>query len=213
MHHYTTENIRNIALVGQSDTGKTILTEALLHQAGTIKTQGKIESGNTVCDFEPLEKEYQHSLNTAVVSLEQHDKHINILDTPGSPDLMGHSLSSLSAVETAAVVINAASGIEMVTRRMLDRAAEQKLCRMIIINKIDAQELHLPELVANIKETFGKECLPINLPAENGTKVVDCFFNPTGESDFGTVAAAHTEIIDQVVEVDDELMEIYLEPL
>ncbi|HAI68786.1 MAG TPA: elongation factor G [Gammaproteobacteria bacterium] len=211
MPHYTTENIRNIALVGQSDTGKTILTEALLHQAGAINTQGKIESGNTVCDFEPLEKEYQHSLNTTIVSLEQHDKHINILDTPGSPDLIGHSLSSLSAVETAAVVINATAGIEMLTHRMLDRAAEEKLCRMIIINKIDAEELHLPKLVANIKETFGKECLPINLPAENGTKVVDCFFNPTGESDFGTVAQAHTEIIDQVVEVDDELMEVYLE--
>jgi elongation factor G len=211
MPHYTTENIRNIALVGQSNVGKTILTEALLHQAGVIKTEGQIENGNTVCDFEALEKEYQHSLNTAVVSLDQNGKHINILDTPGSPDLMGHSISSLAAVETTAVVINAATGIEMVTRRMLDRAAEQKLCRMIIINKIDAPELNLPDLLANIKETFGNECLPINLPAENGTKVVDCFFNPSGDSDFGSVADAHTEIIDQVVEVDEALMEVYLE--
>ena len=211
MPHYTTENIRNIALVGQNDAGKTTLAEMLLHQAGAINTPGKVENGHTVCDFDPLEKEYQHSLNTALVSCSQHDKHINILDTPGYPDFMGHSLSALSAVETVAVVINATSGIEMVTRRMLERAAEQKLCRMIIINKIDAPELDLPGLVAEIKATFGNECLPINLPADNGTKVVDCFFNPTGESDFGTVADAHTQIIDQVVEVDEELMEIYLE--
>jgi len=209
MPHYTTENIRNIALVGQNDAGKTTLTEALLHQAGAINTPGKVENGNTICDFEPLEKEHQHSLSTAIVSLDQDDKHINILDTPGYPDLMGHALSAFEAVETVAVVINASAGIEMLARRMLERAAEQKECRMIIINKIDVPELDLSGLVAEIKASFGNECLPINLP--NGTKVVDCFFNPSGDSDFGAVADAHTQIIDQVVEVDEKLMEIYLE--
>jgi elongation factor G len=211
MPHYTTENIRNIALVGQNDAGKTTLTEALLHQAGVINTPGKVENGNTVCDFDPLEKEHQHSLSTAFVSLDQDGKHINLLDTPGYPDFMGHSLSAFEAVETVAVVINATAGIEMLARRMLERAAEHKECRMIIINKIDAPELDLPGLVAQIKAAFGNECLPINLPADKGAKVVDCFFNPSGESDLGPVADAHTQIIDQVVEVDEELMEIYLE--
>jgi elongation factor G len=211
MPHYTTENIRNIAIVGQNDAGKTTLTEALLHQAGAINNLGKVENGTTVCDFDPLEKEHQHSLNTAIASLDQDGKHINLLDTPGYPDFMGHALSAFEAVETVAVVINASAGIEMVARRMLERAAEQKECRMIIINKIDAPELDLPGLLAEIKAAFGNECLPINLPANNATKVVDCFFNPTGDSDFGSVADAHTQIIDQVVEVDEELMEIYLE--
>ncbi len=211
MPRYTTENIHNIALVGQSDAGKTTLIEALLHQSGAINTPGKVESGNTVCDFDPLEKEYQHSLNTTIVSLDLDGKHINFLDTPGYPDLMGHSLSTFEAVETVAVVINAQAGIEMMTRRMLERAAQHKLCRMIIINKIDAPELDLPGLVADIKAAFGNECLPINLPAENAANIVDCFFNPNGESDFGSVADAHTEIIDQVVEVDEDLMEVYLE--
>ncbi|MDM8560185.1 elongation factor G [Candidatus Parabeggiatoa sp. HSG14] len=211
MPHYTTEDIRNIALVGQTDAGKTTLTEALLHQAGVVNTPGKVENGNTVSDFDTLEKEHQHSLSTAIVNLEQDGKHINILDTPGYPDFMGHSLSALEAVETMAVVINAAAGIEMITRRMLEQAAQHKLCRMIIINKIDAPELNLQSLVADIKTMFGNECLPINLPAENGTKVIDCFSNKTGESDFGAVADAHTQIIDQVVEVDEALMEIYLE--
>lgn len=211
MPHYTTENIRNIALVGQNDAGKTTLTEALLHKAGAINTPGKVENGNTVCDFDPLEKDYQHSLSTAIVSIDQDGKHINILDNPGYPDFMGHSLSAFEAVETVAVVINAAAGIEMVSRRMLERATEHKLCRAIIINKIDVPELDLPGLITEIKTTFGSECLPINLPAENGAKVVDCFFNPSGESDFGAVADAHTQIIDQVVEVDEKLMEVYLE--
>jgi len=211
MPHYTTENIRNIALVGQNDAGKTTLTEVLLHQTGAINTPGKVENGTTVCDFEPLEKEHQHSLNTAIISLDQDGKHINLLDTPGYPDFMGHALSTFEAVETVAVVINASAGIEMVARRMLERAAEQKECRIIIINKIDTPELDLPGLLAEIKAAFGNECLPINLPADNATKVVDCFFNPTGDSDFGSVADAHTQIIDQVVEVDEELMEIYLE--
>jgi elongation factor G len=211
MLEYTTENICNIAIVGQNNVGKTTLTEALLHQAGAIKTPGKVENGNTVCDFDALEKEHQHSLSTSLVSFEQNDKHINLLDTPGYPDLMGHSLSVLSAVETVAVVVNASTGIEMMTRRMLERASEQKLCRLIIINKIDTPELDLSTLIENLKTNFGDECLPINLPAENGTKVIDCFSNPSGESDLGPVAAAHTKIIDQVVEVDEELMEVYLE--
>ncbi len=211
MPHYTTEDIRNIALVGQNDAGKTTLVESLLYHAGVINSLGKVENGNTVCDFDPIEKDYQHSLSTAIVNLDQHGKHINILDTPGYPDFMGHSLSAFDAVETVAIVINASAGIEMVSRHLLERAAEQKECRMIIINKIDALDLDLPKLVAEIKSAFGNECLPINLPAENGTKVVDCFFNPSGESDFGPVADAHTEIIDQVVEVDEKLMELYLE--
>jgi elongation factor G len=211
MPHYTTEDIRNIALVGQNDAGKTTLVESLLYQAGVINSLGKVENGNTVCDFDPIEKDYQHSLSTTIVNLDQHGKHINILDTPGYPDFMGHSLSAFDAVETVAVVINASAGIEMVSRRLLERAAEQKECRMIIINKIDALDLDLPTLVADIKSVFGNECLPINLPADKGTKVVDCFFKSTGESDFGLVADAHTQIIDQVVEVDENLMEIYLE--
>lgn len=211
MPKYTTENICNIALVGQNGAGKTTLTEALLHQAGTISTPGKVENGTTVCDFEPLEKEHQHSLSTSLVSIDRNGKHINLLDTPGYPDLMGHSLSAFSAVETVAVVINAPTGIEMMTRRMLEQAAEQKLCRMIIINKIDTPEVNLSALVEDIQANFGDECLPINLPADNGTKVIDCFSDATSESDLGSVAEAHTKIVDQVVEVDEELMEIYLE--
>lgn len=211
MPQYTTKDLCNIALVGQSGAGKTTLVESLLHKAGIISTPGKVENGNTVCDFDPVEKEYQHSLNAALVHFNYNKTHLNLIDTPGYPDFIGHTISILPAVETIAVVINAQTGIEMVTRRLLEQAAKQNECRMIIINKIDLPELNLPQLVADIKATFGDVCLPINLPANQGQAVVDCFFTPAGNSDFGSVAEAHTKIIDQVVEVDEKLMELYLE--
>ena len=109
------------------------------------------------------------------------------------------------------MVISAQSGIEMIASRMMDWAAKRRLCRLVIVNKIDAENVDLPSLLASIQSLFGKECLPINLPAGGGKRVVDCFFNPDGESDFSSVGQAHSALVDQVVEVDEELMALYLE--
>ena len=208
---YTTESIRNIALVGHGAAGKTTLVESILHHAGKLPAPGAVEKGNTVCDFDPQEKAHQHSLDSALVNLDYHDAHINLIDTPGFPDFLGQAIAVLPAVETVAVVINAQTGIEVVTQRMMERAAERQQCRMIIVSKIDAENLDLPGLLEQIQDSFGRECLPINLPANNAASVVDCFFNPAGDSDFSSVAAAHSALIDQVVEMDEELMALYLE--
>jgi elongation factor G len=211
MPKYTTEDIRNIALFGHGGAGKTMLAEALLHEAGAIGHIGDIDKGSTVSDFTDEEKEHKHSLYCTPLHFDFQGKHINLLDTPGYPDFIGHAMLALPAVETAVVVINAAAGIEPVTRRIMERAGERKLCRMIIINRIDAENIDLPGLVEQIREQFGTNCLPINLPADGATKVIDCFANAEGDSDFGPVADAHTNIVDQVVEVDEQLMELYLE--
>jgi elongation factor G len=211
MPKFSPEAIRAIALVGHGGSGKTTLAEALLHRAGAIGAPGSVEKGTTVCDFDPLEKTYQHSLNASVVHLHHRDTRIHLIDTPGLPDFIGRAIGALPAVETAAVVVNAQNGIEMITHRMMQLAAKRNLCRMIIINRIDAENVDLPALLARIQAAFGKECLPINLPANGGKTVVDCFFSPAGESDFSSVAAAHQALIDQVVEVDEALMEKYLE--
>ena len=211
MPRYTSEAIRNISLVGQSGCGKTTLVEALLHAAGAISAPGSVERGSTACDFDPLEKQYQHSLSSSVVSLDHDNIHVNLVDTPGMADFIGQAIASFPAVETVAVVVDAQAGIEPVTRRMLEWAAARKLCRMIIVNRIDAEGVDLPALVESIREEFGPECLPINLPADNGAKVVDCFYNPDGDADFSSVSDAHGTIIDQVVEVDEAMMELYLE--
>jgi len=212
MASYSTEDIRNIALVGHSGSGKTTLIESMLYRSGAISSAGSVEKGNTVSDFDAQEKAYKHSLNSTIVSMDYHGGHINLIDTPGYPDFMGRALAVLPAVETCAVVINAQTGIEMITRRMMDIAKDRGLDRLIIVNKIDAEQVDLEKLMIQIKETFGSECLPINLPAENNQKVVDCFFSPSGdETDFSSVSEAHTQIVDQVVELDEVLMEIYLE--
>ena len=209
---YTTTDIRNIALVGHTGSGKTWLAEALLKQAGTIPAKGSLERGTTVCDFDPLEKELKHSLDAALCSLDYGGKHINLIDTPGYPDFAGRSLSVLPAVETAAIVINAQSGVEMMTERMMATAAERGLARIIVINHIDAENVNLHQVLRDVRESFGRECLPLNLPAGGGSKVTDCFFSPSDEeTDFASVSAAHTEMVDQIVEVDEELMELYLE--
>jgi elongation factor G len=212
MVNYSTHDIHNIALVGHAGSGKTSLIESLLHRSGMINSKGTIERGDTVCDSDDLEKELQHSLDIAITHLNHQNKQINIIDTPGYADFLGRGISILPAVESALVVINAATGIEPVTIRMMDAAKRRNLCRFIIINKIDVADLDLTALLENIQETFGKECLPINLPAENGQKVIDCYFQPGGDAtDISSVNQAHDNLVDQVVEVDEALMELYLE--
>lgn len=205
------EAIRTIALAGHGGSGKTTLAEALLARAGAITSTGSVEKGTTVCDFDPLEKQYQHSLNASVVHLLHGETRVHLIDTPGLPDFIGRAIGALPAVETAAIVVNAQNGVEMITSRMMQWAKKRDLCRMIIVNKIDAENVDLPGLLARIQAAFGRECLPINLPAEGGKRVVDCFFNPSGTADFSSVEAAHSALVDQVVEVDEELMAKYLE--
>lgn len=211
MSSYSVEQIRTVALVGHGDSGKTLLAEALLQHAGAIPSMGSLERGDTLCDSDPMEREYHHSLAAALAHFEHAGAHIRLVDTPGYPDFIGHALPALAAVETALVVVNAQNGIELSTRRMMDWAGERGLCRMLVVNKIDAERVDLPALLAGLRESFGKEVLPLNLPAEGGTRVVDCFFNPDGEADFSSVAEAHQALVDQVVEVDEALMAHYLE--
>jgi elongation factor G len=211
MANYATENIRTVALVGQGGAGKTTLAEALLLKTGAIKEAGSVERGTTVADFEALEKTWQHSLRSAVLHLDTPEVRIHLVDTPGFPDFIGQAIGALDAVESAAVVVSAQSGLEMIASRMMEWAGKRRLCRLVIVNKIDAENVDLPKVLAGIQAAFGKECLPINLPADGGRKVVDCFFNPDGEADFSSVAAAHRALVDQVVEVDEELMSLYLE--
>lgn len=206
--------IRTIALVGQTAAGKTSLVEALLCKAGAIGAPGSLERGTTVSDFDPMERRAQHSLNAALVHFSHDGANIHLVDTPGYADFVGQSMTALEAVDTAAVVVNAQVGIEMMTSRMMEWAGKRNLCRMIIVNKIEAQGLDLPGLVAQLQLEFGKECLPLNLPAAGGTEVVDCFFNPAAqpghEADFSSVEKAHRALVEQVVEVDPEFVERYL---
>jgi elongation factor G len=205
--------LRTLALVGPATAGKTSLVEALLWKAGALGAPGSVERGSTISDHDPLEKKAQRSLNSSVVHFDHRGVHVHLVDTPGAPDFLGQSLPALEAVETAAVVIGATTGLEPMADRMMQWAAQRERDRLIIVNKIDAQGVNIEALVAQIQAAFGKECLPVNLPAERGARVVDCFYNMAQDgpaTDFSSVAQAHRALVEQVVEVDAAFVERYL---
>ena len=209
---YTTQGIRNVGLVGQAGAGKTWLLESLLLQAGAIRNRGSLQRGTTVSDSDEQERRLQHSLDTALCGFDHGNIHVNVIDTPGYPDFLGRTLSVLEAVETAALVVSATGGIDTMTQRLMDFAQERELCRLVIVNKIDSRDAKPAEVLQQVRDSFGAQCLPLNLPADSGTAVVDCFFQASGRAtDFSSVAAAHTQIIDQVIELDEDLMALYLE--
>lgn len=211
MSQNSSAQIRTVALVGHGAAGKTTLAETLLAASGAINSRGAVEKGNTVCDFDPIEKELGHSLQASLVSFNWDGTQVHLIDTPGYPDFAGHAIGALAAVDTALVVINAQTGIELSTERMFTLAGERGLCRMIVVNKIDADNVDLPALVADIRERFGKQCLLLDLPAHHGKDVVELLGHDSGESDFASVSAAHRSLIDQIIEEDDSLMARYLE--
>jgi elongation factor G len=211
MASYATESIRAVALAGHGGSGKTTLAEALLFKAGAIPAKGAVEKGSTVCDFDPQEKSAGHSLNSALVNFAAEGVHIHLVDAPGYPDFAGQAFAALAAVDTAMVVINAQTGVELMTERMMRAAKARGLARMVVINKIDADNVDLPGLVADIRERFGAECKVLDLPAHNRADVVEVLEHESGDADFDTVAHAHRELIDQLVEEDEDLLARYLE--
>jgi elongation factor G len=207
----TPEKIRNIALAGHAGAGKTTLFEALLLAGARINSAGSIERGTTVSDFDPLEREQRHSIDTSLASIDRDACRIQLIDTPGYADFRGPTLSAMNAVETMAVVVHAASGIEHGTRRMMQYAGQRKLARVLVVNGIDQVDGSLGDLVTELREVFGSECLPVNLPSGHAAKVLDCFFHAEGETDFSSLAEAHRQILDQVVEIDETVMAHYLD--
>lgn len=208
---HSTREIRNVALAGHPGAGKTTLFEALLLAGGALQAAGSIERGNTVSDHDPAERERGHSIDSALASIDLPGLHLNLIDTPGYPDFRGAALPPLAVVETAAVVVDAGRGVQHGTRRIMQRAEARRLCRMLVVNKIDQEGVDAAALLADLREAFGAQVLPLNLPADRGRRVVDCFAHEDGESDAGPVAQWHRAIVDQVVEINETVMEHYLD--
>ncbi len=205
-----TGDIRNIVLLGHGGSGKTSLAEAMLHKSGATNRLGSVDDKTSICDYYDEEKEHQHSIQSALVHINHAGKLINIIDTPGYPDFIGPAIKAIPAAETAVIVISAPAGIETNTRKMFQLAAEANMPRLIVINKMDAENVAFPELIKGIQETFGSQCRCANLPAADKASIIDCIENETGDSPLMDVAQAHTELIESVIEADDDLMESYL---
>ena len=213
MPNHATRELRNVAVVGHGGSGKTTLVESLLAAAGAVTVAGSVEKGTAVCDYEPEERAHQQSLWNAIASLDHDSARITFVDTPGYPDFLGRALPALAAVETAAVVVDARSGIQTTTRRAMEAAAARGLARLVVVNKIDVPDPDLAALLESLREVFGSRCLPVSLPAPGRGHVVDCFFDPdaSAATEFSSVEEAQSRVVDQAVETDEELMETFLE--
>jgi len=203
--------VRSVAVLGHAGSGKTSLVETMLANAGAISAQGSVEKGTTVCDFEPLERQYGHSLQSAQANLEWEGRRIYVTDTPGMPDFASQSIAALCAADTALIVIDAQAGVQLMAERMMRMAAARGMCRMIVVNKIDADDVDLPGLLRDLRERFGSQCLLLDLPAHHGQDVIEVLEHDSGDADFDSVAAAHRALIDQIVEEDETLLARYLE--
>ncbi len=211
-----TAQIRNIAFIGHGDSGKTTLVEALLFAAKAITRKGSIEDGTTVSDHTPEEKDRKNSIDLAIASASAGGKHLNLLDAPGYSDFIGEAVSSLYAADAAVVAVNALSGVMVNTRKLWQLAVEREVPRFLVVTKADQANVDFPALLNSIQESFGKECIPVVLPAEPGPKVkavVNVLEQP--EALTGPLAdlakPSRDRLMDAIVEVDDKLMERYLE--
>ncbi len=211
MPSYSTGDIRNILLAGHGGSGKTTLADAMLFATGAVNRKGSVADGTSFSDFEKEEKEHQHSIYASILHANHQGKRINIIDAPGSPDLIGQAIACMPAIETVVIVVNAQSGVEVVTRRLMEIAGQRGIPRAVIVNKIDMPEVDLKAIVAQVQEAFGKSCLPINLPGDGGKAIVDCLTNKEGKADFSSVAEARSAVLDSIVELDEALMAKYLD--
>lgn len=206
---YRPQDIRNIALLGHAGVGKTTLAEALLHRSGAIARMGSVNEATTVSDFEPEAKAHGHSTSTSLLFASWEGKELNIIDTPGHPELLGQALSALPAVETAVLVVDAATGLRQTTRRLFAAAGELGLARMVVINRIDQNPNGLEALVEELKRELGPKLHCINLPIRGASDVVDCFDQEGGRADFCDVGTVHREMLESSIEVDDDIVERY----
>jgi elongation factor G len=209
------EEIRNVAFVGHSSSGKTMLAEAMLLKGGALNRLGKISDGTTTSDFDADEKEVQKSLYSSLLHVTWRGREINIIDTPGSADFVGHVYGALSVAELALISVNASYGIEIGTRKAWDLARQQGCACMFVITRMDAETAQFDDVVVSLQATFGPECTPLVIPIGSGnsfTGVVN-LLHPSAVPDTlrDTVEERRGILMESVISGDDILLERYLE--
>ena len=168
-----------------------------------------------MCDFDEEEKHHKYSIEAALVHFDHGGKHFNLIDTPGYPDFIGQAIGALRAVETACIVVNAHSGIEVNTRRMFQEAGKAGVGRIIVISKMDTENIDFPKLVGTIQEMWGKICVPLNVPLGSGHdfKGVASTLKPAADATGALmdVAAANQSLIETIVETDEDVLARYFD--
>jgi elongation factor G len=229
MKVYQTNEIRNIAIIGGSKSGKTTLSEAMLYESGVIKRRGSVDNGNTVTDYFPVEKEYGYSVFSTIFSVEWNNKKLNFIDSPGSDDFAGAAVSSLSITDTALMVLNGQYGVEVGTIN-LSRYAE-KLAKPVIflINQLDREHADYDNVLNQLKENYGGKVVPVQYPVQTGQnfhQMVDVLkmkmyqWKPEGgvpeildipDSEKAKAEELHNALVEAAAENDEALMEKFFD--
>jgi len=213
---YHIADIRNVALAGHGASGKTSLADALLFAAGAIARKGSVDDGTSTLDIDDEEKRRHFTIDCHLGHLAWNGKQVHLVDSPGYPDFIGNALSALAAVENVVLAVSGPAGIEVNTRRLFQEARRLGLGRFIVITKMDAENVDYRSDLEAIRENFGAQCVPFNVPVGHGTTfsgVIDvlkehdenppeCPLPPT---------EAYQMVVEQIVETDEDLMMRYLE--
>jgi len=209
------EDIRNIAFCGHGTAGKTTLVDKFLNKTGTVKRPASVDDRTSICDFDEEEKQHKYTIEASVVHFEHAGKHFNGIDTPGYPDFIGQTISALHAVDVAAIVINAHSGIGVNTRRVFKESGAAGLGRIIVINKMDTENIDFPKLLSNIRELFGTACVPYNVPIGSGHdfKGVASVLHPPADVKGALIdpQSLSDKLLESIIEVDEEITAKYFE--
>ena len=223
------EKVRNVALVGHGGSGKTTLAEALLFVGGPTTRRGSVEQGTTVLDYEPEEIDRAISLGLAVATFNWNDHRINLIDTPGSSDFSGDARAALRAADLALFVVSGVDGVEVQTEQLWKVADEEGIPRAVVVTKLDRDRSSFERTLDQLRESFGKAIAPIQVPigVEEGLSGLvrvasERAYEYAGGDKTGKevdlpaevenlVHAAHTALVETVVETDDEMMEAYFE--
>lgn len=229
MKVYKTEDLRNIAIVGNAGSGKTILSEAMLYLGGVIKRKGDIESKNTVSDYREVEHHQENSVLSTVLYSEIKDKKINVIDTPGSYDFVGGAISALHIADTAVMMINAQNGVEVGTEMLWRQVNNHHKPVIFTINQLDHEKANFEKTMEDLKNAFGSHVVQLQYPVNTGTEfnaVIDIILMkmlkwkdeednpevldiPDDEKD--RAEQLHNELIEAAAENDDELMELFFD--
>ncbi|HLY64928.1 MAG TPA: elongation factor G [Chloroflexota bacterium] len=227
MKAYSSDKIRNLALVGHGGSGKTTLAEAMLFDSGAINRLGKVDEGNTTSDHDPDEIKHHISINLSVLPLEWQDHKINLIDIPGYPDFAGEVKAGLRVSDAALVLLDAAAGVEVGTGIVWRAADEHRLPRMVVVNKMDREHADFEAAVQSVHDALDAKAVVVQLPIgqeANFKGVVNvatgkaCTFDSGKVSEgnapadmAGAIAAAKEKLMDAVCETDDDLLSKYLE--
>lgn len=224
-----TKNIRNVALLGHSGCGKTTFAETILFEAGEIGRRGTVETGSTVTDFTNLEQERGNSIFSALVHAKWKDSKLNILDTPGQDDFVGEVISSMKVADTAIMLLNAASGVEVGTELIWEYVTKFKTPCMFVVNQVDHEKSDFEATLEQAQARFGNKVIPVQYPLDQGTgfkTIIDALrmtmyeFGPEGgkptkkpipESELARAHEMHNALVEAAAENDEDLMEKFFD--